>query len=301
VLALHGALDRARCLDCGAACPWPPMAVWRRCDLRCTNCQGPMSPGITPFGGAIDHAVARRLEEVATRCGLVLVLGAEAVEPATLGFLERVRDAGGVVAFVSGGGAGYPRRPRTSRFRSLQRRSWRFSSGALASRVVLLAGHRRRGERRARRTAPRSRAGQPPGDQGRRTTASAGRDRPPGALACPRRVAAHAWRAAPALGRGFGRRAIGPAALPQLQRDVVRSGDRGLPAGSPSRCRVTSCCRRAPARSGWPAVILLHGSDGVTRHQYARRARSSSSASRPSWSTASRRAAWTTRLATRAR
>jgi hypothetical protein len=70
-----------------------------------------MSPGITPFGGAIDHAVARRLEDVATRCGLVLVLGAEAVEPATLGFLERVRDAGGVVAFVSGGGAGYPRRP----------------------------------------------------------------------------------------------------------------------------------------------------------------------------------------------
>lgn len=111
VLALHGALGRARCLDCGEESPWPPMAVWRRCDLRCTNCQGPMSPGITPFGGAIDHAVARRLEDVATRCGLVLVLGPEAVEPATLGFLERVRAAGGAVAFVSGGGSGHPRHP----------------------------------------------------------------------------------------------------------------------------------------------------------------------------------------------
>jgi urea transporter len=111
VLPLHGSPDCARCLDCGQESPWPPKALWRRCDLRCTACHGPVSPGLTLFGEALDPAVATRLEELAKRCALVLVLGDDAPEAATLAFLERVRDAGAAVAFVSEREAGYPRRP----------------------------------------------------------------------------------------------------------------------------------------------------------------------------------------------
>lgn len=109
-LSLHGDLDSARCLDCGARSGWPPMAVWRRCDLRCAQCQGPVSPDVTVFGGGLDAAVGRRLDEHAARCGLVLVLGDEAAEPATLAFLENARAAGSAVVFASGGGTRYPRR-----------------------------------------------------------------------------------------------------------------------------------------------------------------------------------------------
>ncbi|MCU0896243.1 MAG: urea transporter [Burkholderiales bacterium] len=108
--SVHGDLDRTRCLDCGDEGPWPPRALWRRVDLRCAACQGPLAPDLTPYGFEPDAMTAQRLSDLAKRCGLVLVLGEEAAEPATEAFLERVRDAGGTVAFVSGGGTRHVRR-----------------------------------------------------------------------------------------------------------------------------------------------------------------------------------------------
>jgi len=42
---------------------------------------------------------------------MVLALGDEASEPATLAFLDRARKAGATVAFISDGAPSYPRRP----------------------------------------------------------------------------------------------------------------------------------------------------------------------------------------------
>jgi urea transporter len=103
--SLHGNLERARCLDCGEESPWPPRALWRRVDLRCATCQGPLAPGVTPYGTEPDAIIVQRLADLAASCGLALVLGDDAPEPATEVFLGRVRDAGGAVAFLSSGGA----------------------------------------------------------------------------------------------------------------------------------------------------------------------------------------------------
>jgi len=110
VVPLHGDIERAHCLDCGVASPWPPQAVWRRCDVRCAVCQGPVVPAITLFGGTIDDPTERRLRELTAHCALVLVLGDEACEPATLALLDRMRSAGATVAFISDGESFYPRR-----------------------------------------------------------------------------------------------------------------------------------------------------------------------------------------------
>ena len=109
--SLHGDLERVRCLGCGEASPWPPMMLWRRVDLRCATCQGPLAPDLTLYGTEPDAITVQRLSELALRCGLVLVLGEEAAEPATEAFLERVRGAGGTVAFLSSGGTRHVRHP----------------------------------------------------------------------------------------------------------------------------------------------------------------------------------------------
>lgn len=109
VVPLHGDVERTQCLDCGTQRPWPPMAVWRRCDLRCPGCEGPVVPAVTLFGGTIDDATLSRLRELETRCALVLVLGEEASEPATLAFLEHARRAGASVVFISDGTPSYRR------------------------------------------------------------------------------------------------------------------------------------------------------------------------------------------------
>jgi len=111
MVPLHGDIQRTQCLDCGEESAWPPMSVWRRCDLRCVGCQGAVVPAITLFGRTIDDATSSRLRELEARCGVVLILGDEAAEPATLAFLERARNAGATVVFVSDSAPGYPRRP----------------------------------------------------------------------------------------------------------------------------------------------------------------------------------------------
>ena len=109
---LHGDIARTQCLHCGAESGWPPLGVWRRCDLRCAVCQqGAVVPSVTVFGGALDDATSSRLRELEARCAVVLVLGAEASEPATLAFLERARKAGTTVVFITDGAPVYPRRP----------------------------------------------------------------------------------------------------------------------------------------------------------------------------------------------
>jgi NAD-dependent SIR2 family protein deacetylase/urea transporter len=109
-IPLHGDVERTLCLGCGVRSDWPPVAVWRRCDLRCRRCQGPMVPGITPFGGALDEPALNRLNELAAHCAIVLVVGEEACEPATAAFLEHARRSGARVVFLSYGTASYPRR-----------------------------------------------------------------------------------------------------------------------------------------------------------------------------------------------
>jgi urea transporter/NAD-dependent SIR2 family protein deacetylase len=110
VVAIHGDTARTRCLGCGAEGIWPPTAVWRRCDLRCGSCQGAVVPFITLFGGDLDATTSSRLQALQGRCAVALVLGDEASEPATREFLDRVREAGAAVAFVSDAKPSYPRR-----------------------------------------------------------------------------------------------------------------------------------------------------------------------------------------------
>jgi urea transporter/NAD-dependent SIR2 family protein deacetylase len=109
VVSLHGNAEGTLCLDCKACGEWPPVPIWRRCDLRC-SCQGPLVPNITPFGGPLAEPAQNRLNELAEHCAAVLVVGEEACEPATTAFLEHARRRGAPVVFLSDGPVRHPRR-----------------------------------------------------------------------------------------------------------------------------------------------------------------------------------------------
>ena len=153
VVPVHGDIDRAQCLDCGAAGPWPPLAVWRRCDVRCAACQGAVVPAVTLFGGAIDDATASRLRELTVRCAAILVLGDEASEPATLALLDQMRGAGATVAFVSDSEAVYPRRAADISISECAQRFLGFLRPVLVSWRAVAVGRRHRGRHAEARIA----------------------------------------------------------------------------------------------------------------------------------------------------
>ena len=153
VVPVHGDIERAQCLDCGAAGPWPPLAVWRRCDVRCAACQGAVVPAVTLFGGAIDDATASRLRELTVRCAAILVLGDEASEPATLALLDQMRGAGATVAFVSDSEAVYPRRAADISVSESPQRFLGFLQLVLAGWRAVAVGRRHRGRHAAARIA----------------------------------------------------------------------------------------------------------------------------------------------------
>jgi urea transporter/NAD-dependent SIR2 family protein deacetylase len=153
VVPVHGDIERAQCLDCGAAGPWPPLAVWRRCDVRCAACQGAVVPAVTLFGGAIDDATASRLRELTVRCAAILVLGDEASEPATLALLDQMRGAGATVAFVSDSEAVYPRRAADISVSESPQRFLGFLQLVLAGWRAVAMGRRHRGRHAAARIA----------------------------------------------------------------------------------------------------------------------------------------------------
>ncbi len=153
IVPLHGDIERAQCLDCGASGPCPPRVAWRCCDVRCAACQGAVVPAVTLFGGAIDDSTASRLRELTVRCAMILVLGEEASEPATLALLERMRRAGAIVAFVSDSEAVYPRRAADISVSESTQRFLGFLQLALAGWRVVAAGRGRQGRRAPARIA----------------------------------------------------------------------------------------------------------------------------------------------------
>jgi NAD-dependent SIR2 family protein deacetylase len=109
LVSLHGDIEKTSCLDCALRGDWPPLPLWRRCDLRCA-CQGPLVPHITPFGAPLTVHAQDSLAELAVRCAAVMMVGEEACEPGTAVFLEHVRRGAVPVVFLSNGAAQYPRR-----------------------------------------------------------------------------------------------------------------------------------------------------------------------------------------------
>lgn len=100
VIALHGALERTHCMECGAESTWPPRGMWRRADLRCAQCQGPVVPALTPFGVSPPPSARAQALEAAARCAVVLVLDDPPSDPATELLLASAREVGAVVVFA---------------------------------------------------------------------------------------------------------------------------------------------------------------------------------------------------------
>ena len=97
---LHGDLQQVCCLECGAQSAWPPRGLWRRADLRCATCQGPVVPALTPFGLAGDPASLARLRREAERCAIVLVLDDPPSDPTVEGFIAEMRRGGCALVFA---------------------------------------------------------------------------------------------------------------------------------------------------------------------------------------------------------
>jgi hypothetical protein len=98
---LHGDVRVTRCMDCSAEWDWPPQGAWRRCDLRCVHCHGPVIPAVTPFGAPLEAAAQAHLRDLAGRCAAVLVLGNAAGASGVERFLADASRAGAATIFVA--------------------------------------------------------------------------------------------------------------------------------------------------------------------------------------------------------
>jgi urea transporter len=100
MVPLHGDLTQVGCLECGARSAWPPRGMWRRADLRCAACQGPVVPALTPFGLPSDVASLARLGRDAERCAVLLVLDDPPSDPTVEGFIAQMRRGGRTIVFA---------------------------------------------------------------------------------------------------------------------------------------------------------------------------------------------------------
>lgn len=99
-IALRGRLDRTECLGCGIHSHWPPLALWRRMDLRCPACGGAVVPDRAALGLTLAPEITERLDAAGARQALVLVGTAPPDDTLLQRALERLRAAGATLVFV---------------------------------------------------------------------------------------------------------------------------------------------------------------------------------------------------------
>ncbi len=107
VLALHGRLSDARCIDCGTPGVLPPLGEGDDADatsappVACVACGGAMRPGVVWFGEALDEAVLDAASEAVATCDVFLSVGTSGLVHPAAGFVAVARRAGAFVAEVN--------------------------------------------------------------------------------------------------------------------------------------------------------------------------------------------------------
>jgi dienelactone hydrolase/urea transporter len=252
---LHGDAGSIRCAACRETQSWPPSALWRRVDLRCQACGGFLMPAVSILDSDIDAEGIARASRALGECGFVLV---DAHGPLDRPLFEQLltdarRRGVRVIDLVNGDVAPHEAGAAASiPVRWLETVPLKLILSAPSLPAWL------RWTRRRRKGAPASRAPRP-------TLARFGR----------------------AAGIGLilllGGSAVAAYTLEQRTLPAPQALTFGSFDASWNDIRVGSYKARPITMTGWlymppdrgeriPAVVLVHGSDGVTAHQahYAR-------------------------------
>jgi NAD-dependent deacetylase len=104
VIEVHGSIRTASCLECGER------VKLERAVPRCPRCHSILKPDVVMFGELLPAGVMERAAELASRAGLLLVVGSSLEVYPVAGLPEETLSAGGALAIVNRGPTPYDRR-----------------------------------------------------------------------------------------------------------------------------------------------------------------------------------------------
>ncbi|HEX2113311.1 MAG TPA: urea transporter [Alphaproteobacteria bacterium] len=101
VVEIHGAIDRCRCVSCGAVSEWPAPGAWEVADLRCAHCGGLLKPAVVAMGEDVPTAAMRAAQAAVAECGVLLVVGSQLAVSSAASLLAQARRNGARIVFIN--------------------------------------------------------------------------------------------------------------------------------------------------------------------------------------------------------
>ena len=255
VVHLYGSLDGIGCTDCGSPAAWPERPVWRRFDLCCPSCRGLLRPAGRLSGAALEPDTWREILEGVDSAAAVVFIGLQETGPEIHRLLDAARRGQRRVVVIGGNPAPVPLRPDEIALEALPSAILPSLARCLTAVSWLPLPRGRR--RRQRAMAPRPLA------LARPLAWSLGIVLLAGGLV----LAEQMLSAATFAGRG---KNLDVAVTEKVRiqsfdtdrRAIAREAYRTVPVEIPGDLILPDAGGRLPL------AILLHGSDGLSEHQY---------------------------------
>ncbi len=111
VVHLYGSVDAIGCTDCGSPAAWPERPVWRRFDLGCPSCKGLLRPAGRLSGAAPKPDAWREIMEGVESAAAVVFIGLRNTGPEIDRLLDAARRGGRRVVVIGGNPVPFPLRP----------------------------------------------------------------------------------------------------------------------------------------------------------------------------------------------
>lgn len=111
VVHLYGSVDAIGCTDCGSPAAWPERPVWRRFELCCPSCRGLLRPAGRSSGEALRPDAWREILERVESAAAVVFIGLQDTGPEIDRLLDAARRGQRRVVVIGGNPAPFPLRP----------------------------------------------------------------------------------------------------------------------------------------------------------------------------------------------
>ena len=101
VVELHGRIDRIRCTSCGDTSDWPPAAVWRKYDLRCSGCGELLKPAVIAMGENVPAAAWEKAHAAVKNSGVLIVTGSQLAVSSAATLFTTAREYGARIVCIN--------------------------------------------------------------------------------------------------------------------------------------------------------------------------------------------------------
>jgi dienelactone hydrolase/NAD-dependent SIR2 family protein deacetylase len=110
VVQLYGSLDAVTCAGCGSPADWPQRAMWRRFDLACPSCRGLLRPAGRLSGETLGPDAWRAIMEDVESAAAVVFIGLQNTGPEIDRLLDAARRGQRRVVVIGANQAPFPLR-----------------------------------------------------------------------------------------------------------------------------------------------------------------------------------------------